>query len=88
MAARNDTICVGRYTRKKLVHFSFDKNTFDVLTKEFSDNNKRYDVVKTETRDDKIIVYCFSDDEETRLTENFNAQLFSDITSENYFKKK
>lgn len=73
---------------KNLVQFRFDKNTFDVSTKEFSDNNKRYDVVRTEMQGDKIIVYCFSDDVETRLTENFNEQLFSDATAGNNFTQK
>lgn len=75
-------------SEKKIIQFSFEKNSFDLSTKEFSDNNKRYDVVKTEMRGEKIIVYCFSDDEETRLMENFNEQLFSDALVGFNFSKK
>ena len=75
-------------SEKKIIQFSFEKNTFDLSTKEFSNNNKRYDVVKTEMRGEKIIVYCFTDDEETRLMENFNEQLFSDAVFGFNFSKK
>lgn len=71
-----------------LTRLVFDKNNFDTSAQEFSKDNFRYDVVKTEIYGDSIVVYCFRDDKETRLAENFSEQLFENTSDKYFFSKK
>ena len=71
-----------------LTTFIFNKTDFDASTHEFSRNNKQYDVVKTKISGDSLIVYCFQDDKETALSEDFNDLLFQNSTSNTDFQKK
>ena len=71
-----------------LTTFTFKKADFDASTHEFSRNNKQYDVVKTKISGDSLIVYCFQDDKETALSEDFNNLLFQNSTSNTDLQKK
>ena len=71
-----------------LIRFVFDKKGFDASTPEFSKNNKMYDVVKTKISGDSIIVFCFSDEEETRLSADFNILFFQNTNAKGDFEKE
>ena len=71
-----------------LTTFIVKKTDFDASTHEFSRNNKQYDVVKTKISGDSLIVYCFQDDKETALSEDFNNLLFQNTASNTDFQKK
>ena len=76
----------NKSTDTPLTRLVFGKNNFDTSSQEFSKDNFRYDVVKTELLGDSIVVYCFRDDKETRLTENFSEQLFENTSQKNFFE--
>ena len=71
-----------------LTTFTFKKTDFDASTHEFLRNNKQYDVVKTKISGDSLIVYCFQDDKETALSEDFNHLLFQNTASNTDLQKK
>lgn len=71
-----------------LTTFIVKKIDFDASTHEFLRNNKRYDVVKTKISGDSLIVYCFQDDKETALSDDFNHLLFQNTTSNTDLQKK
>ena len=71
-----------------LTIFTYKKTDFDASTHEFSRNNKRYDVVKTKISGDSLIVYCFQDDKEMALSEEFNHLLFQNTASNTDLQKK
>ena len=70
------------------VSFVFKKTDFDASTVEFSKDGKRYDVVKTVLSHDNIVVYCFKDEEESRITAEFDALLFQNTAANTDFQKK
>ena len=68
--------------KENIVIFVFSKTTFDVSQDEFVQNGRFYDVIKYEITDDKITVYCFDDNTETRI-----AAQFHDILNQNIHQK-
>ncbi len=66
---------------------SFSKNDFDQINwieegKEFILNNNMYDIVKKETSDKMVLLYCIDDKQETQLFSNLEEHINKHIANQ------
>ncbi|MBL7889590.1 MAG: hypothetical protein JNL24_08560 [Bacteroidia bacterium] len=83
---------VKRELKSKIKHselhlISFNQNDFDQINwfeegKEFILNNKMYDIVKTETSENLVLLYCIDDKQEAQLFSNLDEHINKHIANQ------
>jgi hypothetical protein len=73
---------------KDLVVFTYKSSEYKTNSEELNFDGILYDVVKTKIEGENTIVYCLADEEETRLTNEYNELVIQNTDTKNTLNKR
>jgi hypothetical protein len=79
---------LAEVAEENLVRFVFSKNDAAASKNEFKLNGKYYDVVRKEIKGDSVVIDCFDDATETRLTTKFSDLIIKNETQNPDYQHK